>query len=241
MKVLGPLFIFSQLRRPHVLSVVCVLGILLTASPSHAATWPIDLESRLNQSLTIMRNIMEAPDRGIPRDLLRQSRGIILIPEVLKAGLGVGASFGKGVALARDPRTGKWGPPIFISLYGGSFGWQIGVQSTDVVLLIMSDAGLRNILKDKVTIGADASVAAGPVGRNASAGTDAALSAGILSYSHSKGLFAGVSIKGSVLEIEWSANENYYGPGINIRNVVDNHSVPLSPSARRLVRYLNRF
>ncbi len=151
--------------------------------------------------------MLEAPDGSIPSDLLRRSRGIIIFPAVLKAGLGVGGHYGKGVILRKHPTVGGWGPPAFITLIGGSFGWQIGVQSTDLVLLVMTDVGLKSLFRDRLTLGADASVAAGPVGRDASASTDIGLTAGILSYSRAKGIFAGVSIKGSMIEPDWEANE----------------------------------
>ncbi len=165
----------------------------------------------------------------------------MIFPSLLKAGLGVGGQYGKGVVLRRNNKTGRWGPPVFMTLVGGSFGWQIGVQSTDLILLIMSRVKLKSLFNDKLTIGADASVAAGPVGRDASAATDIALNAGMLSYSRAKGLFAGVSIKGSILEVDWSANEAFYGSDASLIDVFFQGKGRVSAQAKRLMDMLNRY
>lgn len=201
---------------------------------------PMELEERLSNSVQILKDMIEAPDAGVPIDLLKRSRGIVVFPAVIKAGLGLGGHYGKGVVLRRDPSSGKWGPPAFIRLIGGSFGWQIGVQSTDLVLLMMNDVNLKSLFKDKITIGADASVAAGPVGRDASAATDVELSAGILSYSRAKGLFAGVAVKGSVIAPEWEANEAYYGSDVSVIDIFFRGKGTVSPAAAELIRLLNK-
>ncbi len=201
---------------------------------------PMELEERLSSSVQVLKDMIGAPDAGIPIDLLKRSRGVVVFPAVIKAGLGLGGHDGKGVVLRRDPSTGKWGPPAFIRLIGGSFGWQIGVQSTDLVLLIMNEVNLKSLFKNKITIGADASVAAGPVGRDASAATDVELSAGILSYSRAKGLFAGVAVKGSVIEPEWDANEAYYGSDASLIDIFFRGKGTVSPAAIELIRLLNK-
>lgn len=202
---------------------------------------PMELENRLSHCLAVMREIMEAPDASIPSDLLRKSRAIIILPSVIKAGFGLGGHYGKGAVLRRDPATGKWGPPAFLKLLGGSVGWQVGVQSTDMVLLVMNEVSLRSLFRDKFTLGVDGSVAVGPVGRDASAATDLGLSAGILSYSRAKGLFAGVSVKGSMLEVDWDANESYYGSDLSIIDIFFNAKGTVSPAAMKLIRLLNRY
>ena len=210
--------------------------------PDVACCMPsMELEERLSNSVQVLKEVMEAPDAGIPIDLLKRSRGIIVFPSLIKAGLGIGGHYGKGVVLRKDAATGKWGPPAFIRLIGGSFGWQIGVQSTDLVLLIMSEVSLKSLFKDKITVGADVSVAAGPVGRDASAATDVDLSAGILSYSRAKGLFAGVAVKGSVIEADWDANEAYYGSDLSVIDIFFKGKGKLSPAAAKLIRLLNRY
>jgi lipid-binding SYLF domain-containing protein len=205
------------------------------------SAWPMGLENRLSQCSAVMREIMEAPDASIPSDLLRKSRAIIILPTVIKVGFGLGGHYGKGAVLRRDPGTGKWGPPAFLKLLGGSLGWQVGVQSTDMVLLVMNEVSLRSLFKDRFTLGVDGSVAVGPVGRDASAATDLGLSAGILSYSRAKGIFAGVSIKGSMLEVDWDANESYYGSDVSIIDIFFNAKGAVSPAAIKLISLLNRY
>ncbi|HMK37348.1 MAG TPA: lipid-binding SYLF domain-containing protein, partial [Desulfomonilaceae bacterium] len=146
--------------------------VALLAMANDASCRPMELDARISECTDIVKDMMQAPDANIPKDLIKRSHAIIIFPSVIKAGLGLGGHYGKGVILRRNPSTAKWGPPAFLTLVGGSFGWQIGVQSTDLILLIMNDVSLRSIFRDKFTIGADASVAAGPVGRDASAGTD---------------------------------------------------------------------
>lgn len=224
--------------------MVCLLamaapGVLF---PRAAAARPsLELEDRLNNCVEVLQEMMEAPDGSIPADLIRRCRAIIIFPSVVKAGLGVGGHYGSGVVLRRDPVSGKWGPPVFITLIGGSIGWQVGVQALDLVLLVMNDVSLNTLFRNKITIGADASVAAGPVGREASAATDSGLSVGMLSYSRAKGLFAGVSIKGSVIEVDWDANELYYESDANIIDIFFKGKGRISPSAARLIRALRRY
>lgn len=214
--------------------------VLAVTAPASATASAFELETRLVECSQTVRDIMQAPDGGIPADLLQRSRGIIIFPAVIKAGLGVGGHYGKGAALRRDPRTGKWGPPVFLRFIGGSFGWQVGVQETAMVILIMNDISLKGLFRDRITIGADASIAAGPVGRDASARTDLGLSVGMLSYSKARGLFAGVSLKGSVLEVDWHANERYYGSDVSVTDIFFHGKGRLSKAGRQLQGILTR-
>ncbi len=225
-------------------------GRILPLLLSFAAIWALtakaeassmELENRLSECAQALRDIMQAPDRAIPTDLIKSSKAIIIFPSLLKAGFGVGAQYGKGIILRRNRSDGQWGPPAFISLIGGSFGWQLGVQSTEMVLLVMTEISLKSVFRDKLTIGADASIAAGPVGRDASAGLEVDRGAGILSYSRAKGLFAGVSIKGSVLEPDWDANQEYYGSDVSIIDVFFRGKGSVSPAGKRLIQLLNRY
>lgn len=200
----------------------------------------LELEHRISECTRVLEEMMNAPDAGIPTDLLRRSTAIVVFPSILKAGLGIGGQYGRGMILRRSPRSGTWGPPVFLTLIGGSFGWQAGVQATDLILLVMSNVSLKSLFRDKFTVGVDASVAAGPIGRDASASADIDLSAGMLSYSRAKGLFAGVSVKGSVIEPDWQANEAYYGSELSIIDVFFKGRVNVSPAARDLMRLLNR-
>lgn len=220
--------------------VLSVLIFSLTAIPIAAAQSP-ELENRLAQCLEMLTDMMTAPDSSVPKDLLKRSRAVILFPAVVKAGMGFGGQYGKGVALRRDPKDGTWSPPVFLTLYGGSFGWQFGLQSIDLLLLVLNDISLKNLFRDKFTIGADASIAAGPIGRDASAQTDFQLTAAILSYSRAKGLYIGVSLKGSVLEPDWEANELYYGSDLSIVDVFFKKIGTASPKGEALMKLLQKY
>lgn len=222
-------------------TVVLATGIMWVALAGNATAQLMALDQRISDSARVLKAMMEAPDAGVPTDLLRRCRAVIIFPAVLKAGLGLGGQYGTGVILRRDPRSGKWGPPAFLTLIGGSVGWQVGVQATDLLILVMSDVSLKSLFRDRFTIGVDASVAAGPVGRDASAAADIDLSAGMLSYSRAKGIFAGVSIKGSVIEPDWEANEAYYGSELSIIDIFFRGKGNVSPSARNLMTLLNRY
>jgi len=223
------------------ITAVCALLIVVVAAVTCTAAGSPELESRISDCSEVVKGMMAAPDGGIPKDLLKRSRAIIIFPSLLKAGLGVGGHYGRGVVLRKDQATGRWGPPAFISIMGGSFGWQVGIQATEMVLLVMSEISLKSLFHDKFTLGADASVAAGPVGRDASAETDIALSAGILSYSRAKGLFAGVSVKGSILEPDWDANEAYYGSDASVGDIFFHGKGTVSPAGDQLIRTLDGY
>lgn len=218
--------------------VMCITGLLFSGN---AAAQLMALDNRISDCTRVLKHMMGAPDAYVPADLLRRSRAVIIFPSVIKAGLGVGGQYGSGVILRRNPRSGKWGPPAFLTVIGGSFGWQIGVQATELLILVMNDISVRSIFQDKFTIGVDASIAAGPLGRDASVATDIALSAGMLSYSRAKGIFAGVSVKGSVIEPDWEANQAYYGSELSLIDVFFKGRGRVSPAARNLMTNLNRY
>ncbi|MGB6624314.1 MAG: lipid-binding SYLF domain-containing protein, partial [Candidatus Acidiferrales bacterium] len=182
-------------------------------------------EKRLRNSGRVLSEIMNMPD-NIPRDLLDRSRCVVVIPSVLKAAFGVGGSYGRGAMVCRTGPDfkGSWGAPLMMVLEGGSFGFQIGGQATDFVLLIMNDRGAHSLLHSKVKLGADATAAAGPVGRAAEADTDAYMRAEILTYSRARGLFAGISLEGSTLHPDNEGNEALYGRGLTPENIVFRHS-----------------
>jgi lipid-binding SYLF domain-containing protein len=185
---------------------------------------------RADTAVAVLRKLMETPDRRVPESLLEQAHAIAVIPDVVKAGLVIGGRHGRGLVSVRSP-DGTWSNPAFISMTGGSFGFQAGVQSSDVVLVFRTQRGLDTLVNGKFTLGADASVAAGPVGRNAQASTDGELKAEILSYARSRGLFAGVALDGSVLSIDRDANESVYGrdatPRMIFEGRVENPSVSI--------------
>jgi lipid-binding SYLF domain-containing protein len=175
---------------------------------------------KVTEAATILHEIMSAPDKAIPLTVLEKAQGIAVFPGLLKGGLGVGGQRGHGVLSVRDKKNGGWSNPAFLTITGGSFGAQIGLQSIDLVLVIENQRGLEQLVKNQFKVGADAGVAAGPVGRDASASTDIQMRAQILSYSRSRGLFAGVTLNGSTINADRDANERYYGTAYRTAQIV---------------------
>ena len=193
------------------------LALLLPAAVVHADDSPVQ---RALDAVRVLNEIEQAPDKSIPGDLLRDAKAIAVIPDVLKVGFIFGGRRGEGLISVKSP-DGTWSNPSFVVLGGGSVGFQAGVSSTDVILVFRTQRGVDSIVNGKFTIGADASAAAGPVGRTASAATDQQLRAEIYSYSRARGLFAGVSLDGSVLKIDYDANAAVYGQGITPRRIFE--------------------
>jgi lipid-binding SYLF domain-containing protein len=199
-------------------------------------------EDRVKESGLVLRDILESPDKGIPQDLIDKAECVVVYPSVKKAAFIVGGSYGRGVMTCRTGKNfmGPWSSPAMMALEGASFGLQIGGQATDFVLLIMNERGASSILSSKVKIGADASAAAGPVGRNASAETDVMLKAQILSWSRAQGLFAGISLSGSTMRPDDGANKALYGKDITAQDIVFKHEVKAPPSAKDLLAELRK-
>jgi lipid-binding SYLF domain-containing protein len=196
---------------------------------------------RINESAIVMKEILGMPD-GIPKDLLNKADCIVIYPSVKKAAFIVGGSYGRGLITCRKGKdfSGAWSAPAMFALEGGSFGFQIGAQATDFVLLIMNESGASSVMSSKVKLGADASVAAGPVGRAASAETDIVMKAEILSYSRSKGLFAGVSLEGSTMRSDDGANKVLYGKELSAKEIVREGKVAPPAASARLLATLRR-
>jgi lipid-binding SYLF domain-containing protein len=184
---------------------------------------------------------MATPDQSIPEELLAKCKAIAIYPSVLKGGFIIGARFGKGVVLKKDENTGKWGPVAFSTIGGGSYGLQIGGSATDLILVIMNERGMTGLLSNNFTLGGDANVAAGPVGRQSQASTDLSLRAGILSYSRSRGLFAGIALDGAVLTQDNNSNSAYYGKTVTGRDILLNHAVTSQPSSKALLDALEEY
>jgi lipid-binding SYLF domain-containing protein len=195
-------------------------------------------DHRLRSAASVFHEMLGAPDKGIPRDTLEKAQCIIIVPGLKKAGFVFGADYGKGFALCRH--AGGWTGPAAVSLGGGSFGAQIGVESTDLIMLVMDRKGLEKLTSDKFTVGADASVAAGPVGRTSSADTDASLHAEILSWSRAHGVFAGVSADGTVVKPDGGENRKLYGMDENNHAILYGE-VPPPAGAAHLMAELDRF
>ena len=169
---------------------------------------------------TVMEEIMAAPDGGIPTSILDAADAIAIVPSTIKAGFDFGGHRGRGFILGRDPESGTWSPPAFLTLTGGSFGLQIGGQAVDLILVVMNERGVENILRNEFKVGGDASAVVGPVGRDVEATTDIQLRAEILSYSRTRGVFAGVTLKGSTIRADRDANERFYGVRLDSTDIV---------------------
>jgi SH3 domain-containing YSC84-like protein 1 len=198
-------------------------------------------KSRLENCGMVIQEIMDIPD-DIPQDLIDKADCVIVYPSVVKAAFVFGGSYGRGAMTCRTGENfrGPWSAPTMMALEGGSFGFQIGGQATDFVLLVMNERGAKAILSSKVKLGADASAAAGPKGRTAEASTDVTMRAEILSYSRARGLFAGVSLAGSTVRPDNGANENIYHKKISSQDIVFKGAVPVPPSAQKMISYLNK-
>lgn len=203
--------------------VLSLLSALLAAQLSlvPAASAGQRENKRAETAVEVLRTVMNTPDRRIPEALLEQAHAIAVVPDLVKAGLVVGGRHGRGLISVRTP-DGTWSNPSFISITGGSFGFQAGVQSSDIVLVFRTARGVDTLVNGKFTLGADASVAAGPVGRQGQAATDGQLKAEILAYARTRGLFAGIALDGSVMSIDREANESVYGNDTTPRQIFEN-------------------
>jgi SH3 domain-containing YSC84-like protein 1 len=210
---------------------------LLAASSTFAGEKEAE---RLNESRDVLVE-MAGMKEGAPRDILEKARCVIVIPGVKKAAIGVGGRVGYGAAVCRTSNgEGPWSPPLMMSLKGGSLGFQIGGQSSDFVLLVMNQKGVDYLLKSKFTLGADVSIAAGPIGRNAEAATDLRMRAEILSYSRSRGIFAGISIEGASLRQDTGANQELYGTSVSPRAILLKPGQSIPAAARGFVEAIER-
>ncbi len=196
--------------------------------------------ARLKESYNVMKEILGTPDKGIPRDLLNKSECVVVFPSVKKAAFIVGGSYGRGVITCRSGEAfrGPWSAPAMFALEGASFGLQLGGEATDFVLLIMNEKGANSVMSSKVKLGADASAAAGPVGRTASAETDVVMKAEILSWSRARGVFGGVSLEGSTLRSDDEANKKLYGKKLNAKEIVRGGQVNTSAAGKPLIGLL---
>ena len=220
------------------LIVRCVV-VLMSAMAAFGAADEREAD-RVKDAGAVLKEVLNIPD-NIPQDLLDKAECVIILPSVKKGAFGVGASYGRGVMICRSGEhyTGKWGAPALYALEGVSIGFQLGGQATDFVLLVMNPKGAESLLYSKVKLGADASAAAGPKGRTAEGATDIVMDAEILSYSRNKGLFAGVSLEGSTLRSDGSANEKLYGKKLTAKEIIREGKVPVPASAHELVSLLD--
>lgn len=222
------------------ISIALVATVILLSDSLVGAIVPFtEMDQRILDCNVVMQNLLQMPDKTIPRDLLNRCRGLAIFPRVVKVGAIVGFSFGKGAVLRRDEQTGQWSKPAFFKIRSGSFGPQVGAQSVDLILLVMNEKGVQGMLEDRFTLGADMSITAGPMGRDASAETNLGFEYGILSYSRTRGLFAGISLTGAAMEPDREANEAYHGAGVSVQDVFYEGKGVLSDNAKLLVETLD--
>jgi SH3 domain-containing YSC84-like protein 1 len=228
------------MKKPLTCLISMLLVVLPILSSSASAAEPGKDEDRLRNSGTVLKEILDVPD-DIPRDLLDKADCVVVFPSVLKAAFIVGGSYGRGAMSCRrgEDFRGSWGAPTMMALEGGSFGFQIGGEATDFVLLVMNERGASGILSSKVKLGADASAAAGPVGRTTSAETDATLRADLLSYSRARGAFIGVSLEGSTIRPDNGANRQIYKQELSAKEIVLSGHVAIPPAAQAMMSTLD--
>jgi SH3 domain-containing YSC84-like protein 1 len=215
---------------------MCAAGLY----PTMRAAEETRTNERLDDAAALFKEVMSTPDKSIPQDLLNKSHCIVLVPGLKKGGLVVAAKWGRGFVACRNASGQGWGPPGAVRIEGGSVGFQIGLSSTDLVLLVMNERGMKRLLTTKFTLGGEASVAAGPVGRDATAQTDALMTAEILSWSRSHGVFAGVSLDGSTLRNDIDVNTELYGKPWENKQILNSGLQPPAAAAR-LIASLNKY
>jgi lipid-binding SYLF domain-containing protein len=219
-----------RIRSTVLAALFVAFGVVTPAWAQTPATADSDEAKRITESITVLRELSGAPDRQIPEHLLARAEAIVVIPTLIKGGFVIGAKHGKGIISTRDRATNTWSNPAFVTMTGGSIGWQIGVESVDLVLLVMNRRGVDDLLEDRFTLGGSLSVAAGPVGRSGEASTNAQVSAQILAYSRSKGLFAGATLEGAGLRQDNDANKRMYNVS-SLRDVLAGKGGPTAPAA----------
>jgi lipid-binding SYLF domain-containing protein len=216
------------------------IAIALGCAPLYAAADKSKTEERLGNAADLFAEVMATPDRAVPQGLLDKAACIVLVPDLKKAAFVVGGKYGRGFAMCRNASGMGWGPPAAIRIEGGSAGFQIGVSSTDVILLVMNERGMKRLTTSKFTLGGEAAATAGPVGRNATAQTDGFMTAEILSWSRSRGLFAGVSLDGATLRNDIDENEAMYGKRWDSKQILGSGATPPA-AANKLIAALNKY
>lgn len=225
----------SRFLRISFIMLLCFVFLPFTANADNKWT------NLVEESGKVLRDVQEMPDHGIPGDLIEKSSAIAIFPSTVSAAFGIGGEYGQGIIMVRDEKSGKWSPPAIFTIAGASFGFQIGGQATDVVLLIMNRRSVDGILQGKFKLGVDADVAAGPIGRSAEASTDIQLKGGILSYSRNRGLFIGVNLAGTVLAQHWEGDKELYNKELSAREILLENKAPMPRSADGVLKVLNKY
>lgn len=228
---------------PHLRKAILRLTVFVAFSGCALIGLPARAETaieRLDEAATVFSEVMQTPDKGIPQDLLEEAHCVVIVPGVKKAAFIIGGKYGKGFAVCRNGRNTGWGAPAAVRIEGGSIGWQVGGSETDVIMLVMNQRGMDRLLQSKFTLGGSAEVAAGPVGRTSSAQTDAKMTAKILSWSRSRGIFAGLSLGGATLRNDLDANKELYGKPLRNRQIVMTR-MKAPVAAGKLLGLLNKY
>ena len=224
-----------------IIVIFIVISVVATVNANVAQAEDNKWTALVEESGRVLSDVQQMPEQGIPEDLLRDCSAIAIFPSTVSAGLGIGGKYGQGIIMVRDEHSGKWSSPAIFTIAGGSFGMQIGGQATDLVLLVMNRRSVDGILQGKFKLGGDASVAAGPVGRSANASADIQLKGGILSYSRSRGLFAGAKLEGDVITEHWDGDEELYGKSLSARQILLENKAQMPKSADGLLKMLNKY
>ncbi|HWY71425.1 MAG TPA: lipid-binding SYLF domain-containing protein [Terriglobales bacterium] len=222
------------------ISPLMILALMVSCSRLASAGVSSKVIDRFERSGQVMQEMIDAPDKGIPKGMLDHARCVAVVPSLKKGGFGLGARFGHGFVTCRRGMTGSWGPVSSFKIAGGTFGFQIGLESVDVVLLFVNQRGVERLLEDEFALGGDASVSAGPVGRTAEAGTDISLRSEIYSYARSRGLFAGVSLDGARMYHDGDVNKDLYGREIKVKDILITPKVGMPAHAAHLIGVLNK-
>jgi len=219
--------------------VVFVLAVAFFVWPKDGYAADVELDSLIKECRIVLEEAVETPE-GIPNNLLKKSTGIAIFPSTIKGAFLVGGRYGEGVVVHRDPGTKKWSNPAFFKVSGVSFGWQIGGQAIDLIFVIPTERGFEGMLKNKLNVGTNTALVAGPIGRNAELGTDITLKGGIFTYSRSKGLFAGMGLKGLSISPKAGANSAYYGEGLTVRNILIDRKGETSKEAEKFIKTVTK-
>jgi SH3 domain-containing YSC84-like protein 1 len=227
----------EEMRKVIFLMVVALTLVGMSSVLEAQEKW----DNLLIESAKVFEDMTDMPDQGIPESLLKDCYAVAIFPSTVGGGFIVGGKYGQGIIVAKDKKAGGWSAPAVFNIIGASFGWQIGGQATDIILLVMSERGLDGLLQSKLKLGGDAAVSAGPVGREAEASTDLQLKGGILSYSRSRGLFVGVKLDGSVISFNKTANDSLYGSGVSAGDLLVKKDIKPTGSASRLLEDLKKY
>ena len=220
----------------YIITLIMALAVTISAPKEAAASEKLD--SLIKECGIVLEEAVEAPE-GVPQNLLAKATGIAIFPSTIKGAFLVGARYGEGVVVYKDPETKKWSPPAFFTVTGMSFGWQIGGQAIDLIFVIPTERGFEGMLENKFNIGTNSALVVGPIGRNAELGTDVTLKGGIFTYARAKGLFAGIGLKGLSISPDKEANDSYYGEGLTVRDILMKGEAETSEAGKDLIKIVN--